>query len=324
MRKKVVIALPGNSSYLPGIKRAFNYLDWECHFFDFRKFSLKEKYLLIITKNQKQAISSLNLRLQNYLKEKNPELFFVMKGETIQQETLKFAKKMGVITVNWFPDYVNAFELALRLSSYYDYFFHFDPLSVSKLKKSGRKNVYYLPFAADILPGDKKLQVKEKKYEVSFIGNYDNYRADYLKSIGDLGLNIWGDNRWAKSTLSRCYRGNPLPNFKFAGVSRASKININIQHEYPCQGLVLRPFEVLGARAFLLTENNKDVDRLFKDNVATFGSSEELRNKIIYFLTHDKERDKLSNKGYLAVKICNTYLNRICRILSYNPSTKYG
>ena len=58
MQKKVVIALPNNSSYFPGLKRAFNYLGWESYFFDFRKFSLKEKYLLIVTKNQKQAITA--------------------------------------------------------------------------------------------------------------------------------------------------------------------------------------------------------------------------------------------------------------------------
>ncbi len=322
MGKKVLLSIPDYSSFYPGIHRAFKYMGFEVANFDYRKFNASEK-LMTISGRKKAAYESLNHRLCSFASAWRPDIFLTIKGETVFHDTIKMLKKNGAKTVNWFPDYVNAFELALRLSSYYDYFFHFDPLSVSKLKKAGRKNVYYLPFAADILPDDKKLQVKEKKYEVSFIGNYDNYRAEYLKSIGDLGLNIWGDSRWAKSVLSHCYRGT-LANFKFAGISRASKININIQHEYSCEGLVLRPFEVLGASAFLLTERCKDVDRLFKDNVATFGSPEELRNKIIYFLTHDKERDKLSNRGYSAVKIRNTYLNRIRRILSYNPSTKYG
>jgi hypothetical protein len=124
MARKVLFSLPDSSSFYLGVYRAFSYLGYEVINYDFRKFSLKEKYLLVVAKDQKQAIFNLNLRLQNYLKEKNPRLFFVMKCETIQKETLELAKKMGIFTVNWFPDYVNAFELALKLSSYYDYFSH--------------------------------------------------------------------------------------------------------------------------------------------------------------------------------------------------------
>lgn len=314
MFKKVLLSLPTSSSYFPGLTRSFDYLNIKVNYFDYRKVLFHEKISFIFIGGCEKTIWFINRRLLKVIKDYRPNIFFVMKGERILPETIEIIKSLGIITVNWFPDYVNAFDLALKLSSHYDYFFHFDPLSVSRLKKAGRTNVYHLPFASDILPDDKKPPINEDKYQISFIGNHDNYREKYLNDVRNLGLNIWGNKKWKASSLAKYYRGE-LHNSKFAEVSRASKININIQHEFPCEGLVLRVFEVLGAGAFLLTEKNKDGKRLFKNKIATFTSPEDLRKKAIYFLAHDKEREKLSNGEYLEVKANHTYLHRISKIL---------
>lgn len=313
--KKVILSLPPYSSYSSGLLRGFNYLDIKVKYFDYRSLLVNEKIIAGLFGNWERATSLANQRLIRLAKDFQPDLLFVMKGEKILPETIETISSLGIVTANWFPDYVNTFELALKLSSNYDYFFHFDPLTASQLKKKGRKNIYYLPFAADILPSDRKSFKTKNKYNISFIGNYDDYREEYLKSIDDLGLNIWGDKRWAKSSLAHCYRGSQLPNLKFAEVSRASKININIQHEFSCEGLVLRPFEVLGAGAFLLTEDKKEVQRLFGNNIVTFEPPEDLRKKVIYFLAHDKERKKFANKGYLTVRDHHTYIHRLHQIL---------
>lgn len=315
MPTKLLIAIPMPSSYLPGLLRAVNYMEVETKVFNSRGYTLLEK-MFIFFKSKRFATKLLNRRLVNIVKEFKPSILLMMKGELISEESLKEINNLGVKTVNWFPDYINAFDLAKKLANIYDYFFHFDPLATRKLKKLKlRAKVYNLPFCSDVLPDDKFLLYDKYNYQISFIGNYYPIREKYLESIADLGLNIWGDQRWASSSLASCYRGY-LPNSKFSEISRASKINLNIQHEYPYEGLVLRPFEILSSGAFLLTQNKKDVKKLFKDDVATFSSSDNLRKKVIYFLAHDEERKKMANKGYLAVKAGHTYFHRIRKILS--------
>ncbi len=285
MPTKILIVIPVPSSYLFGLLRATKYIGIETKVFNSRGYTFLEK-ISIFFQNKTFATKLLNWRLVKTAKEFKPNALLVIKGELISKETLNQMRDFGIKTVNWFPDYINAFELALKLSQYYNYFFHFDPLAASRL------NVHYLPFAADILPSDPLPTLSNYNYAVSFVGNYYPIREEYLKKVSDLGLNIWGDKRWAKSSLAHCYQGDQLPNSKFAEVSRHSKINLNIQHEYPCDGVVLRPFEVLGAGAFLLTENKRDVRKLFKNNVVSFNSPEDLRKKVIYFLANDKEREK--------------------------------
>lgn len=316
MRKKVVISLPGGSSYFSGLKRGFEYLGWEVNFFDFRKFSLKEKYLLVVAKDREKAILSLNQRLQTYLEENKPSLFFVMKGETIQHNTLERAKKLGIFTINWFPDYVNALEIAFKLSGYYDYFFHFDPLMVSQLKKKGRENVFYLPFSADILPANEKQPKQKKTLKVTFIGNYDSYREKYLESVSNLGLNIWGDKRWSVSALAKNYRGT-LPFPKISDVLAKSEIGLNIQHQYPGDGAVLRVFEVMSSGTLLLSEYEQGLKRLFTlgKEMNVFKDKSDLKEKVTYYLSHAHKRESIAALGYLAIKSHHTYIHRLREIL---------
>ena len=319
MPKKIMIVVPAPSSYLQGLLRATKYLGIDTQIFASRTFTLSEKIIAGVFNRREMASRSLNHRLVIAARKFRPNIVLVMKGENISSETLNEIKEFGIRTVNWFPDYINAFELAKKLANIYDYFFHFDPLAVKNLKKLNlRAKIFCLPFCSDILPNDPKPLSNKYKYKVTFVGNYYPIREEYLKSIADLGLNIWGDKRWANSVVANCYRGGQLQNYKFVEVARASKINVNIQHEYPCEGIVLRPFEVIGAGAFLLTHNKKDVRRLFKNNVAIFSSPKDLRRKVLYYLGHHIEREQFTNKGYSIVKAKHTYIHRIREILSYN------
>lgn len=272
--------------------------------------------MLAVVKDREKAIFSLNQRLRAYLEKNKPSLFFVMKGETIQRNTLERAKKLGIITINWFPDYVNAFETAFRLSGYYDYFFHFDPLMVSQLKKKGRKNVSYLPFSADILPTDGKRPKQKKTLKVTFIGNYDSYREKYLESVSNLGLGIWGDKRWSVSALAKNYRGI-LPFSKISDILAKSEIGLNIQYQYPGDGAVLRVFEVISAGTLLLSEYVQDLEKLFTPGkeMDVFKDKNDLKEKVAYYLGHAHKRESIAALGYLAIKRHHTYIHRLREIL---------
>jgi len=316
MLTKILIVIPVPSSYLPGLLRAMKYLHIETMVFNSRGHTFSEKLIIGATRKTGLSEKLLNRRLVQTAKDFKPNLLFVMKGELVSEEALQKINSLGITTLNWFPDYINSFELAKKLANMYDYFFHFDPYATRLLKKLKlRAKIECLPFCSDILPTDSKPITGEYRYEISFVGNYYPIREKYLESITDLGLNIWGDKRWKKSSLAKWYVGNQLPNSQFAETSRSSKININIQHEYRCEGLVLRPFEVLGAGAFMLTDNKKDAQRLFRNQVVTVKNPEDLRKKAIYFLANDKERERVAARGYAVVRDRHTYVHRIREIL---------
>lgn len=317
MVKKVLLSLPKDSSYYPGMMRAFHFLKITVKFFDSRKFTPREKVVAALFKNANTSVVSLNARLLNEVETFHPDVLFVMKGELILPETIAIIRKSGIKTVNWFPDHVDSLELAHKLSGAYDYFFHFDPYAISQLKKRGRKNINYLPFAADILPSDPALKTNIlKKYTLTFVGNFNSLREDYLSQIADLELEIWGDTRWKNSKLSENYHG-PLPFSELSKVLSETKIGLNIQHDYPSSGAVLRVFEVLKAMTFLLSENRKDLNRLFTigKDLDVFRTSSELRKKVLHYLANPDQTVSIASCGFKTVKKSHTYVHRLNEVL---------
>lgn len=317
MTRSVLLCLPPNSSYKKGLVRAFSYFGLEVKFFDSRSFTFIEKLRLAISNNREWAVNSLNSRLVAECIKTKPNCLFVMKGELLYPKTIQAIGKQGIPTINWFPDHVDALPLATKLSKVYDLFYHFDPHALKELNRKSKKKSYYLPFAADILPSTDFPNRKEKKtYKLVFIGNYNNRREKYLKSVADLGLHIWGDERWASSELKDNYRGY-LPNSKLKEVLNKSTIALNIQHDYPSSGAVLRVFEITGSGTPLLSEYRKDIAKLYQEGseVVLFKTPSELRSKAIYLLSHVNKSNAMAKRAFLATKRKHTYVIRLKQLL---------
>ncbi len=73
----------------------------------------------------------------------------------------------------------------------------------------------------------------------------------------------------------------------------------------PMGGWNMRLFEVLSSGTFLLTDKtNNDIPKIFIDKkyLVYYESLSDLKNKIEYYLTHEKERKKIANAGYNFVR----------------------
>ena len=85
-----------------------------------------------------------------------------------------------------------------------------------------------------------------------------------------------------------------------------SKINLNFsdQPSYNVSCLKNRVTEVLGCGQFLLTETFPELDSMFKvgEDLDSFSSLEELKDKIQFYLKNDNIRDKLAMQGNKAVQ----------------------
>ena len=175
---KVLFLIPRDSSFLPPILKYFREKKWQTCVYDYRKGSLPIRILRftpIIGGFEKAAIKNLDeiLKITSTYK---PSLIFVIKGENLEPNFLKKLKheNPNAVLINWFPDPINLWELMVKISPYYDFYFDSDPQTVASLKKNGRKNVYNLPFAAEI--GTQNYH--DKNFDVSFIGTFSAYREN--------------------------------------------------------------------------------------------------------------------------------------------------
>lgn len=306
MNNKILLSIPKYSSYFFPIKKNLQLLGYEVFHFDYRhgNFFTKMINLIFGPKVTQNLISRIMLVI---IKRNKIDFFLTLKGETITPKFLIEAKKYTT-TINWFPDPIQQWDLITRIAGEYTFFLHFDPLIVNKLKKIGFKNVFYLPFAAEL-----NSKNEAKIYEISFVGTYSKYREDYLSVIANYGLNIWGDSRWQSSSLKQYCRGGRINQGQMREVIKKTKININLIYYAEREGANLRVFEVTGSGGFLLSEYVKDLDILFKigKELEVFKSKKDLLKKINYYLLKSKLREQIAKQGYKKVKMKHNYKLRL-------------
>jgi len=251
------------------------------------------------------------------VRESAPDYIFALKAEHILPSAIKECRQMGIITMNWYSDFIWQWNANLTLAPAYDFFFSQDPYIISLLQKEGINNCYYLPSAAD-LPEDNPDPFADRidKYDVAMVATYSKTwyaeRSKYAESIKDLGLNIWGSPGWAESPLGNCYRGS-MTSDKVFKIYRQSKIVPHIHYNNErADGVSLRPFEAAGSGALLICDDGrKDIFDLFKngEEFVAFrdGDANDFRNKIKYYLEHDDERLRISRNGYAKIMAHHTY-----------------
>lgn len=317
MGKKILLSLPENSSFYPGVYRAFYYLGYEVINFDFRKFSLSEK-ILTISGKQNLGYESLNRRLIEVASSWRPNIFLAFKAETLSRETLNKIKKIGAKTINWFPDGLWKLDLMLKLVSDYDIFFHFDSLASEVLQKKGYKNVRYLPYAADMVPSDKPLQCQIKKYPVSFIGNYYPEREEYFTKIANEGFYLWGEKFWKTTSLVSNYQGI-CQYSKVKDILSETRICANLHYQTKSNGANLRVYEATAAGACLLTDYKKDLEKMydFGKEIVAYNGIKDFTKKLDFLIGKDELTRKIGQNGYKRTKNEHTYVHRIKDLLKF-------
>jgi hypothetical protein len=134
-----------------------------------------------------------------------------------------------------------------------------------------------------------KINEAQKKYDVSFVGSFTEYRKsfiDYLRQ-NSIDVKVFGDG-WDGSHF--------IPHDEMIKVLNQSKINLNIYEKPNRETLVNdRIFEIAMTGNCLITERPKAIANFFieDENIITFSSKEELLQKVIYYLRHEDERKRI-------------------------------
>src|SRR5579884_873030 len=154
--KKVLVAVPYYSSFRFPIINGFKKLGYEVYEIDYRflrgnlKFnrdflwmginSVITMVLNLINRNAGKKYQSkiINSYITDQIKRLKPDIFFVIKGESITADTILNINRMGIKTINWmvdpvFQDYIMSwFE---KVGPYYQAILLVEEGAVSRLKK---------------------------------------------------------------------------------------------------------------------------------------------------------------------------------------------
>ena len=100
-------------------------------------------------------------------------------------------------------------------------------------------------------------------------------------------------------------------------IFHASKINLNMTMRPIETGLSLRIWDVLGCGGFLISNYQAEIPEYFEigKDLEVYESTEDLINKIDYYLHHDEERMEIAINGYEKVAKYHTYEARLAEMI---------
>lgn len=180
------------------------------------------------------------------------------------------------------------------------------PHFVARFKKIGINSAYFkIGFEEAILT---KLKKGNKQYPVSFVGGFSRQHNNEI--VFDVATDIWGYGRVPKS---KKYHGEAWGADMY-NILYNSKITLN-RHIDAAENHAnnMRLYEATGVGTMLITDYKSDLNKLFipGKEVETYKTKEELEEKMKYYLSHDKEREKIAKAGQKRTLKDHTYRKRM-------------
>ncbi len=318
--KNVLLVVPDYSSFKKPVLGALERLGFKTFEFDYRETSGTEKFFFLLSKIlpffRIIAINNINKRLTKRAIKVKATIIFVIKGELINPRTIRGFNQDGMLTINWYPDYFNNNSNIINQLKAYKFVFQSDVYETSKLSRKLHGRVHHLAFA-----GESSLPKKQHKkiYPITFIGSYSSDREKILSVLDNMPLFIWGDSKWARSSLKRHFQGKWLNQTEMFEILYKSKVIINIHQAKSKKtgGVNLRCFEVTGAQQFLLSDYRKDFSGIFdiEKELIVFNDKYDMVDKVKYYLNNEEKRQRIALAGYRRFKRDHTYDKRLTRLM---------
>ena len=259
-----------------------------------------------------------------------PDFVIVFKGNHVEPSTLVSIRKSDTWLCNFYPDISFFAHGAVAKEGWpiYDRIFTTKKHGAEEmLEQLGLENVSFLQHGFDKYvhrPISAILAIPAALHcDISFIGGWSPNKEEHLcglvTGINGLDLKIWGD-RWDNSRyqdLKMTIQGNPVFGDFYALAISASKINLGLLQDQQGSAksgdqVTSRTFHIPASGGFLLHERTEEVLGYFEEGkeIACFGSSEELIEKVQYYLANEKERLKIAKAGFERCLKENSLANR--------------
>lgn len=225
------------------------------------------------------VINKINKRLIKTIETFQPDIAWVFKGMEILPSTLELMKRKGVFLVNYNPD--NPFIFSgtgsgnnniIKSLSKYNLHFTYN-LEVKKQFESMGLKSALLPFGFDLSETlYNKCNNQTEMTKVCFLGNPDKYRATFIKSIADKGIEIdlYG-NGWERFiNHQNVYINPPVFGEDFWMVLSRYRIQLNLMRPHNEKSHNMRSFEIPAIGGIMLAPCNIEHKAFFKDGTEVF------------------------------------------------------
>lgn len=282
--------------------------------------------------------NSINNLFINQIKTYKPTHILIFKGMEITPSSLKFAKKIGIILVNYNPD--NPFIFSGKGSgnknitesiNLYDLHFTYNLEIQKKLQEKHHLKTSLLPFAFDIsqdvLEACKKV---EEIVKVCFLGNPDKLRASFIKTLANNGIEIviYG-NDWNKFVNHKNITFNPpVYGEEQWKILRKYRVQLNIMRIHNLDSHNMRTFEIPGIGGIQLAPNTKE-HRLFFEadkEIFLYNTIDECVSKINYLLslTNEQANQYREFAREVCIKNKHSYKDRAIQVIEVLEKLKYA
>jgi spore maturation protein CgeB len=193
-------------------------------------------------------------------------------------------------------------------------------------REEGLENIGVIPLAVE--PKFLYPEKKEKIYDIVLIANHYPNQPDRVVDFNhivkpliekDYPLKIWGHkDNWLKAGVPDKF----LLGYdnRLREIYNQSKIVLGLNEQRFSPTMTsMRPYEVLGCKAFHLSAWSVAMENIFKDkeHLVLSRSPYETIELVDYYLTREEERDKIAESGYNHVINNHTYKHRVKKMLDY-------
>jgi spore maturation protein CgeB len=256
----------------------------------------------------------MNQMMEQRVCSEKPELLFcILYGDELDMGTMRRITESGVTTFNWFCDDHWRFQnFSRRWAPCFKWVSTTDSRAVTQYHRLGYHNVLKTQWACNHF-SYRKLSLP-LKYDVTFVGQAHGNRRSVIKKLQKAGIavSVWGEG-WPNGRLSQQ---------EMIAVFNQSRINLNLSNAYRRGKLFAfghrrdqikgRNFEIPGCGGFQLSGAADNLEEYFRpsEEIAIFRDTDELVDKIRYYLNREAERARIAQAGYERTRREHTYEKR--------------
>ena len=271
-----------------------------------------------------QGREAMNRELLEAVKREQPDItLFVPFQDQFIPEMITGMNK-HTVTVGYYFDDTWRIEYSGFWARHFNYVTTSDVNGVKRWRELGCANFIYSPFSVN--PGVFRKMDIPKKYDVSFIGGYHPYRAWILRKLRQAGIKVyargvgWQAGRLERDAMVEVFNQSRI-NLNMSNneswdiryilsltkpwkdALRAWRNTVRLLHRSDPKVREMvkgRHFEINACGGFQLSYYVEGLERhyVIGEEIALYGSIEDMIDKIRYYLKHEDEREAIALRGY--------------------------
>lgn len=247
-----------------------------------------------------------------------PHVLLILRGDSYAHDFIRYLKEQYRIphVVCWWIEGPKWQDLMLQEAQIYDayYCIHRDGYP----PKSG---IRYLPAVSTVDNALLRSENRAYKRDITFIGKWKPRRQNYLESIADLDVSIFGPKWLAKNltnpSMLRHVKGSRIHGHAVTRAYAHSKIGLDVPSWDISTSLTLRIADIPASGCFLLTQDSPSLREYFEvgKHIDVFTTPEELSDKARFYLTHETTRECMAAAAFVRAKSLPTLAQRLKQLL---------